>query len=108
MAILRYIPWNFHEVDPGVYDFTGDRDVTHFLQLAQDLGLLVILRPGPYICGEWDMVREALKFWLRYVRVYTLISTCSMSPWYQGSTKHIVQILIIMYAPLFRTIATRC
>lgn len=71
LPILRYIPWNFHEVNPGVYNFTGDHDVTHFLQLAQDLGLLVVLRPGPYICGEWDMVREVLKFWLRLLWVYT-------------------------------------
>ncbi|XP_012685169.2 beta-galactosidase [Clupea harengus] len=61
-AIQTYIPWNFHELDPGHYDFSGDRDVTHFLQLAQDLGLLVILRPGPYICGEWDM--GGLPAWL--------------------------------------------
>ncbi|XP_048104497.1 beta-galactosidase isoform X2 [Alosa alosa] len=61
-AIQTYIPWNFHELDPELYDFSGDRDVTHFLQLAQDLGLLVILRPGPYICGEWDM--GGLPAWL--------------------------------------------
>ncbi|XP_062373907.1 beta-galactosidase [Sardina pilchardus] len=61
-AIQTYIPWNFHELDPGLYDFSGDRDVTHFLQLAQDIGLLVILRPGPYICGEWDM--GGLPAWL--------------------------------------------
>ncbi|XP_076150768.1 beta-galactosidase isoform X1 [Alosa pseudoharengus] len=61
-AIQTYIPWNFHELDPEIYDFSGDRDVTHFLQLAQDLGLLVILRPGPYICGEWDM--GGLPAWL--------------------------------------------
>nr|XP_057937143.1 beta-galactosidase [Doryrhamphus excisus]XP_057937151.1 beta-galactosidase [Doryrhamphus excisus]XP_057937159.1 beta-galactosidase [Doryrhamphus excisus] len=61
-AIQTYIPWNFHEESPGRYSFSGDRDVEHFLQLAQDVGLLVILRPGPYICAEWDM--GGLPAWL--------------------------------------------
>lgn len=39
-----------------MYDFTGERDVEAFLDLAAELGLLVILRPGPYICAEWEMV----------------------------------------------------
>uniref|UniRef100_A0AAR2LL20 Beta-galactosidase n=1 Tax=Pygocentrus nattereri TaxID=42514 RepID=A0AAR2LL20_PYGNA len=61
-AIQTYIPWNFHEPIPGRYDFSGDRNLTHFLQLCKDLDLLVILRPGPYICGEWDM--GGLPSWL--------------------------------------------
>ncbi|KAG9345064.1 hypothetical protein JZ751_009605 [Albula glossodonta] len=55
-AIQTYIPWNFHEPTPNHYNFSGDQDLEYFLQLAQDIGLLVILRPGPYICAEWDMV----------------------------------------------------
>ena len=47
-AVQTYVAWNFHETSPGVYDFSGDRNLTHFLQLAQDNDLLVILRPGPY------------------------------------------------------------
>uniref|UniRef100_A0A667YCJ2 Beta-galactosidase n=1 Tax=Myripristis murdjan TaxID=586833 RepID=A0A667YCJ2_9TELE len=61
-AIQTYIPWNYHEPSPDQYNFSGDRDVKHFLQLAQDIGLLVILRPGPYICAEWDM--GGLPAWL--------------------------------------------
>ncbi|XP_074486022.1 beta-galactosidase [Sebastes fasciatus] len=61
-AIQTYIPWNYHEESPGRYSFSGDRDVEHFLQLAQDIGLVVILRPGPYVCGEWDM--GGLPAWL--------------------------------------------
>ncbi|XP_008314878.1 beta-galactosidase [Cynoglossus semilaevis] len=61
-AIQTYIPWNFHEESPGVYNFEGDRDFEHFLQLANDIGLLVILRPGPYVCSEWDM--GGLPAWL--------------------------------------------
>ncbi|KAM9857244.1 beta-galactosidase [Aulostomus maculatus] len=61
-AIQTYIPWNFHEGTQGLYDFSEVRDVEYFLRLAQDIGLLVILRPGPYICGEWDM--GGLPAWL--------------------------------------------
>lgn len=61
-AIQVYVPWNFHESVQGVYNFTGDRDLVHFLDLANQTGLLVILRPGPYICAEWEM--GGLPAWL--------------------------------------------
>ena len=53
-AIQTYIPWNFHEENEGETSFEGDRDFLAFLSLADELGLLVLLRPGPYICAEWD------------------------------------------------------
>lgn len=59
VCLGRYVPWNFHEPQPGKYQFSGDHDVEQFLWLAHELGLLVILRPGPYICAEWDMVSVA-------------------------------------------------
>ncbi|KAK9809058.1 hypothetical protein WJX72_008691 [[Myrmecia] bisecta] len=49
-----YIPWNFHEQFPGHYDFEGWADVGAFLALCAELDLNVLLRPGPYICGEWN------------------------------------------------------
>lgn len=61
-AIQTYIPWNYHEESPGQYNFSGERDLQYFLQLAQDIGLSVILRPGPYICAEWEM--GGLPAWL--------------------------------------------
>ncbi|XP_053296555.1 beta-galactosidase-1-like protein [Pleuronectes platessa] len=61
-AIQVYVPWNFHETAQGVYNFTGDRDLERFLDLANQTGLLVILRPGPYICAEWEM--GGLPAWL--------------------------------------------
>ena len=54
-AVQTYIPWNFHNPFPGMYQFDGDHDIVQFLKTAQDVGLLVILRAGPYICGEWEM-----------------------------------------------------
>ncbi|KFQ21958.1 Beta-galactosidase, partial [Merops nubicus] len=56
-AIQTYVPWNYHELQPGTYDFSGDKDLEYFLELANETGLLVILRAGPYICAEWDMVQ---------------------------------------------------
>lgn len=53
-TVDTYVPWNFHETAPGKADFTGGRDLGRFLRIAQDLGLDVIVRPGPYICAEWD------------------------------------------------------
>ncbi|EHH51741.1 hypothetical protein EGM_11177 [Macaca fascicularis] len=61
-TIQTYVPWNFHEPWPGQYQFSEDHDVEYFLRLAHELGLLVILRPGPYICAEWEM--GGLPAWL--------------------------------------------
>ena len=61
-AVQTYVPWNFHETDQGIENFDGDKDIVKFIQTAQDVGLLVILRAGPYICAEWDM--GGLPSWL--------------------------------------------
>ncbi len=53
-TITTYVFWNVHEPRPGVYDFTGDNDVAEFVREAQQEGLYVILRPGPYVCAEWE------------------------------------------------------
>ena len=53
-AIDVYFPWNFHETAPGVWDFSGERDVAAFLRCAAEEELYVVARPGPYICSEWD------------------------------------------------------
>ncbi|KAL6086492.1 hypothetical protein STEG23_002977 [Scotinomys teguina] len=61
-AIQFYVPWNYHEPEPGVYNFNGSRDLIAFLNEAARANLLVILRPGPYICAEWEM--GGLPSWL--------------------------------------------
>jgi beta-galactosidase len=53
-TITAYVFWNEHESKPGAYDFTGQRDVAEFIREAQSEGLYVILRPGPYVCAEWE------------------------------------------------------
>ncbi|KAL3311776.1 Beta-galactosidase-1-like protein, partial [Cichlidogyrus casuarinus] len=61
-AIQIYIPWNYHEPVAGTFDFGDEKDVTVLLTLAKQLDLLVIARPGPYICAEWDF--GGLPAWL--------------------------------------------
>lgn len=54
-TISTYVFWNLHEVSPGRFDFTGQKDVAAFVRLAGEEGLHVIVRPGPYVCAEWDL-----------------------------------------------------
>jgi len=51
-AVCSYFNWSYHSPAPGAYDFTGVRDMDLFLRMAEDAGLYVIARPGPYINGE--------------------------------------------------------
>ncbi|KAF7232764.1 hypothetical protein EG68_09202 [Paragonimus skrjabini miyazakii] len=51
---LRYVAWNVHSPEEGVYRFDGERDLEHFLELIHQVGLLAIVRAGPYICAEWS------------------------------------------------------
>lgn len=58
-----YIMWNYHELSPGKFDFfTGNRNLGLFMQLAKEEGMYVLLRPGPYVCAEWDFGGHP--FWL--------------------------------------------
>lgn len=54
-TIAAYVFWNYHETSEGRFDFTtGNRNIARFVRLAQEEGMWVILRPGPYVCAEWD------------------------------------------------------
>ncbi len=61
-AVETYTCWNLHERHEGDFDFSGRLDVARFCRIAQELGLWVILRPGPYICAEWEF--GGLPSWL--------------------------------------------
>ncbi|MFJ5919583.1 glycoside hydrolase family 35 protein [Streptomyces ardesiacus] len=61
-TVDTYVPWNFHERTEGDIRFDGPRDLTGFVRLAQEEGLDVVVRPGPYICAEWD--NGGLPAWL--------------------------------------------
>lgn len=61
-TIDTVIPWNRHEPQPGVFDFSEEADLGAFLDLCHELGLKAIVRPGPYICAEWE--NGGLPAWL--------------------------------------------
>ncbi len=61
-TVCIYIFWNIHEQCEGEFDFTGNNDVAEFCRLAQKNGMYVIVRPGPYVCAEWEM--GGLPWWL--------------------------------------------
>ncbi len=61
-TVETYTPWNLHERREGIFDFSDNLDIEAYIKEAADLGLHVILRPGPYICAEWDM--GGLPSWL--------------------------------------------
>src|SRR5665213_4133034 len=54
-SITAYVFWNFHEPTEGTYDFSGNHDVAELVREAKQEGLYVILRPGPYVCAEWEL-----------------------------------------------------
>jgi len=61
-TVCTYLFWNWHETEPGQFSFAGNLDVAGFIRIAQEVGLRVIIRPGPYICSEWDF--GGLPAWL--------------------------------------------
>ena len=61
-TLCIYVFWNLHEPREGQFDFTGNSDVAEFCRLAQKNGMYVIVRPGPYVCAEWEM--GGLPWWL--------------------------------------------
>lgn len=55
-TIATYVFWNYHETKEGVFDFeTENRNLAEYLQIAKEEGMWVLLRPGPYVCAEWDL-----------------------------------------------------
>src|SRR6476661_1626567 len=62
-TIATYIFWNYHESKEGVFDFkTGNHNIAEFIRICQQEGMWVLLRPGPYVCAEWDF--GGLPTWL--------------------------------------------
>ena len=61
-SVCIYIFWNIHEQKEGEFDFTDNNDIAEFCRIAQKNGMYVIVRPGPYVCAEWEM--GGLPWWL--------------------------------------------
>src|SRR5213075_1029659 len=61
-TVCAYLFWNMHEPKPGEFDFSGAANAAEYCRIAQEVGLKVILRPGPYSCAEWEF--GGLPWWL--------------------------------------------
>ena len=62
-CVETYCAWNMHEKQPEAYDFDGNLDIAEFIKIAGEEGLMAIVRPGPYICSEWEF--GGLPWWLQ-------------------------------------------
>ena len=64
-TVATYVFWNLHETEPGKWDFTGDKNLAEYIRTAGEEGMMVILRPGPYVCAEWEF--GGYPWWLQNV-----------------------------------------
>ncbi|XP_037526908.1 beta-galactosidase [Rhipicephalus sanguineus] len=94
-AIQTYVEWSGHEPEPGQYNFEGNYDLLTFLETAKDLNLYVILRPGPYICGERD--NGGLPYWL--LRINPRMKYRSSDKTYLDAVDHWFDHLLPMLVP---------
>jgi len=65
-TVATYVFWNQHEPEPGKWDFSGDKNIKEFIKIAQEEGLHVILRVGPYACAEWEF--GGYPWWLQNIK----------------------------------------
>lgn len=65
-TVATYVFWNLHEPEPGKWDFTGDKDLAEYIKIAGEEDMMVILRPGPYVCGEWEF--GGYPWWLQNIK----------------------------------------
>ncbi len=93
-TVETYIPWNFHEPDKGEFLWEGMHDICRFIELAQNLGLYIIIRPSPYICSEWEF--GGLPAWLLKDKGMKL--RCCYEP-YLKAVKEYYSVLIPKLAP---------
>lgn len=64
-TVATYVFWNHHETEPGQWDFTGDKNLAEYIRIAGEENMMVILRPGPYVCAEWEF--GGYPWWLQNV-----------------------------------------
>ena len=94
-TVCAYLFWNLHEPRPGGFNWSGQADVAKFCRLAQEAGLWVILRPGPYACAEWEM--GGTPWWLLK---YDDIKLRTRDPHYLNAVKSYLQEVGRVLGPL--------
>jgi beta-galactosidase len=95
-TIAVYLFWNYHESAPGVWDFrTGNHDIAAFIRICKEEKMWVLLRPGPYVCAEWDW--GGLPFYL--LKIPDIKVRC-MDPRYMSAVKRYIARVAVEVAPL--------
>jgi len=93
-TVTTYIPWNLHERRRGVYNFAADGyDLVRFIKLVQEMELHLIVRPGPYICAEWEF--GGLPSWLLH-DPNMAVRTSSYPPYMNHVKQYFNQLLPIL------------
>ena len=95
-TIAAYVFWNYHEQKENVFDFKkGNRNIAEFIKICQQEGMWVLLRPGPYVCAEWDFGGLP-----PYLLKYPDIKIRCMDTRYMAATEKYITQLAKQVAPL--------
>jgi beta-galactosidase len=98
-TISLYVMWNYVEVREGVLDFSSERrNISAFIKLCQAEGMWVLLRPGPYVCGEWDL-GGIPSYLLRYPDIRLRVDSAT-DPHYMAAATRYIDALIAQVKPL--------
>ncbi len=98
-TIAAYIFWNYHESEPGKFDFkTENRDIAEFVRIAQQEGMWVLFRPGPYVCAEWEL--GGIPPYL--LRIPDIKIRC-MDPRYMEAVERYLKAMAVVIRPLLVT-----
>ncbi|HEX3783710.1 MAG TPA: beta-galactosidase [Pseudonocardiaceae bacterium] len=98
-TISLYVMWNYVETSEGVFDFSSERrDIEAFIRLCQAEGMWVLLRPGPYVCGEWDL-GGIPSYLLRYPDIKLRVNSAA-DPHYLPAVTRYINELVPRIGPL--------
>jgi beta-galactosidase len=97
-TVETYVAWNLHEPRPGEFHFEGQLDLVKFIETAAEVGLKVLVRPGPYICSEWEF--GGLPAWL--LKDPAMQIRCAYPP-YLAAVDRFFDALLPRLAPLQST-----
>ncbi len=91
-CVETYCAWNLHEPKPNEFNFEDNLDIAEFIRLADQKGLMVIVRPGPYICAEWEF--GGLPWWLQTIEGMEI--RCMNKPYLECFDRYLDKVLSIV------------